>query len=151
MRERFFVSFSIVNNHIVMMQFDILTIFPGVFDGYLNESMIKRGRAKHILNIRIHDIRAFSRDRRKKVDDRPYGGGPGMVMRIEPIARAAEKICLDRFFAEQAQDSGGTFGADRGRQTVYRALIHKIFIWKPRCHDFLRSGAPRIACSIYAF
>ena len=92
MRERFFVSFSIVNNHIVMMQFDILTIFPGVFDGYLNESMIKRGRAKHILNIRIHDIRAFSRNRRKKVDDRPYGGGPGMVMRIEPIARAAEKI-----------------------------------------------------------
>ena len=74
------------------MQFDILTIFPHAFDGYLGESMIKRGRAKQILDIRIHDIRAFSRDRHKKVDDRPYGGGPGMVMRVEPIVRAVEMM-----------------------------------------------------------
>lgn len=74
------------------MQFDILTIFPHIFDGYLNESMIKRGRAKQVLEIRVHDIRAFSRDRHKKVDDRPYGGGPGMVLAVEPIVRAVEKI-----------------------------------------------------------
>lgn len=74
------------------MQFDILTIFPHIFDGYLNESMMKRGRAKHILDIHVHDIRAFSRDRHKKVDDRPYGGGPGMVLHVEPIVRAVEKI-----------------------------------------------------------
>ena len=76
------------------MRFDIITIFPRAFDSYLNESMIKRARAKKLAEIRIHDLRKFSRDRHKKVDDRPYGGGPGMVLKLEPLVRAISSLKL---------------------------------------------------------
>lgn len=74
------------------MRFDIITIFPKIFDSYLNESMMKRARAKKLVDIRIHDLRKFTRDKHKKVDDRPYGGGPGMVLKIDSIAKAIESI-----------------------------------------------------------
>ncbi len=74
------------------MQFDIITIFPKAFDSYLNESMLKRARAKKIADIKIHNLRDFSTDKHRKVDDRPYGGGPGMVLKIEPLAKAVDSI-----------------------------------------------------------
>ena len=74
------------------MHFDIVTIFPGAFDSYFNESMIKRAREKKLVDIQIHDLRKFSRDKHKKIDNRPYGGGPGMVLKIEPMARAVGSI-----------------------------------------------------------
>lgn len=67
------------------MRFDILTIFPAIFDSYFNESIIKRAVASKKIEIHIHDIRKFSKDKHKKVDDIPYGGGPGMVMTPQPI------------------------------------------------------------------
>lgn len=67
------------------MRFDILTIFPKMFDSYCDESMVKRAKAKNILDINIHDIRAFSTERHGKVDAIPYGGGPGMVMTPQPL------------------------------------------------------------------
>jgi len=70
------------------MRFDIITIFPHMFDSYFNESIIKRAQEKKLVDIHVHDLRKFSRDKYKKVDDRPYGGGPGMVLKIEPIAGA---------------------------------------------------------------
>jgi len=76
------------------MRFDIITIFPHIFDSYLNESMIKRARAKRLLDIRVHDLRKFSTDKHKKVDDRPYGGGPGMVIKLEPLVRALSSLKL---------------------------------------------------------
>ena len=76
------------------MRFDIITIFPHIFDSYLNESMIKRARANRLLDIRVHDLRKFSRDTHKKVDDRPYGGGPGMVVKLEPLIRAISSLKL---------------------------------------------------------
>ena len=78
------------------MRFDIITIFPKIFDSYFNESMIKRAREKKLVDIRIHDLRKFSRDKHKKVDDRSYGGGPGMVLKIEPIIRAISSILSDK-------------------------------------------------------
>ena len=74
------------------MKFDIITIFPKVFEGYLNESIISRAQKKGLAKIKIWDLRKFTRDKHKKVDDRPYGGGPGMVLKIEPIARALGSI-----------------------------------------------------------
>ncbi len=67
------------------MRFDILTIFPQIFDSYFNESIIKRARQKRLLDIYVHDIRKFSLDKHKKVDDKPFGGGPGMLMTAQPI------------------------------------------------------------------
>lgn len=75
------------------MRFDIITIFPNMFDSYLNESIIKRAREKKLVDIRVHDLRTFSTDtKHRKVDDRPFGGGPGMVLKVEPIIRALEHI-----------------------------------------------------------
>jgi tRNA (guanine37-N1)-methyltransferase len=75
-----------------MMRFDILTIFPDIFDSYLDESLFKRARKKKVVVVKTHDIRAFTNDRHQKVDDRPFGGGPGMVLKIQPIYTAVKKI-----------------------------------------------------------
>lgn len=74
------------------MQFDIITIFPKIFDSYFNESIIKRAQKKGLIKINIHNLRDYTTDRHKTVDDKPYGGGPGMVMMVEPIFRAVQKI-----------------------------------------------------------
>lgn len=74
------------------IQFDILTIFPDIFDSYFSESIIKRAQEKRLVKIKAHDIRKFSKDKHKKVDDKPFGGGAGMVMNAEPILRAVEHV-----------------------------------------------------------
>ncbi len=75
-----------------MLSFEILTIFPGMFGSYLKESLVARAQEKKIIRIRAHDIRKFTTARHNKVDDRPFGGGPGMVLQVEPIHRAVEAI-----------------------------------------------------------
>lgn len=70
------------------MQFDVITIFPQAFDSYLNASMLKRAREKRLIDIRIHNLRDFAPGKHKSVDAPPYGGGPGMVFKIEPLVKA---------------------------------------------------------------
>ncbi len=67
------------------MRFDILTIFPEIFESYFNESMVKIAKEKKIIEIHIHNIRDYSKDKHKKVDDVPFGGGAGMVMTPQPL------------------------------------------------------------------
>ncbi|MDD3292908.1 MAG: tRNA (guanosine(37)-N1)-methyltransferase TrmD [Candidatus Pacebacteria bacterium] len=74
------------------MQFDIITIFPNIFDSYFKESLIKKAIDKKLIKINIHNLRDFANDERKTVDDRPYGGGLGMVLMVEPICKALKKI-----------------------------------------------------------
>ena len=74
------------------MRFDVLTIFPPMFEGYFTESIIKRARERGLLDIRIHDLRSWAADKHRKVDDKPYGGGPGMVMKVEPFYRALKEL-----------------------------------------------------------
>jgi tRNA (guanine37-N1)-methyltransferase len=74
------------------MQFDIITIFPNIFDSYFKESLIKKAIDKKLIKINIHNLRDFTNDERKTVDDRPYGGGLGMVLMVEPIYKALKKI-----------------------------------------------------------
>jgi len=70
------------------LRIDILTLFPAYFEGPLTESMVKRAVAKKALDIRVHDLRKWAPDKHHKADDVPYGGGAGMVMKPEPLARA---------------------------------------------------------------
>ena len=79
------------------MQFDVLTIFPGMFQGYFGESIIKRAQKKKLLDIRVHDLRKWATDKHHKVDDKPYGGGPGMVFKVEPIARALRALRIRNY------------------------------------------------------
>lgn len=74
------------------MRFHILTIFPEIFDSYLNESLFRRAQEKKIVSVKAYDLRDFSKDRHRKVDDRPFGGGPGMVFKVQPIFDAVESI-----------------------------------------------------------
>ena len=74
------------------MKIDILTIFPEMFEGFLTTSIIKRALEKNIVNIQIHDIRKYSKDPHKKVDDYGYGGGKGMVLMPQPIFDAIDDI-----------------------------------------------------------
>jgi len=74
------------------MVFDIITIFPRIFDSYLKESFIKRAQEKGLIKIRIHNLRDFTTDKHKTVDDRPFGGGLGMVIKIEPVYRAVQSL-----------------------------------------------------------
>jgi tRNA (guanine37-N1)-methyltransferase len=71
---------------------DILTIFPGIFEGPLRESLLGRGIRDGLLDVRVHDIRDHAADKHSQVDDEPFGGGPGMVLKPEPVFAAVEAL-----------------------------------------------------------
>lgn len=77
---------------LITMRIDIITIFPGLFDSFLSESLIKKACDKKIISFRIHNLRNFTTDKHKTVDDRPYGGGAGMLFKIEPLVKALRSI-----------------------------------------------------------
>ncbi len=81
------------------MRIDILTIFPGMFQGPFSHSIIKRAVEKKAVEIHLHDIRDYALDKHRRVDDYPFGGGAGMVMMIEPIER-----CMDSLRAQRSYD-----------------------------------------------
>ena len=70
------------------MEFNIISIFPNIFDSYINESIIKRAQKEKHIKIKTHNLRDWTKDKHKTVDDTPYGGGAGMVMKIEPLYQA---------------------------------------------------------------
>lgn len=74
------------------MKFDIITIFPKIFDSYFGESIIGRAQKKKIIEIKTHNLRDYAEDKHQKVDDTPYGGGAGMVLKIEPIYKSIKSI-----------------------------------------------------------
>ncbi len=80
------------------MRIDILTLFPGIFQGPFSESIIKRAMEKGAVEIFLHDIRDYSTDKHRRVDDYPFGGEAGMVMQIDPIARVIDKLKSERTY-----------------------------------------------------
>jgi tRNA (guanine37-N1)-methyltransferase len=74
------------------MKFDVVTIFPRMVEAVLTEGVVSRGIASGVLDVVVHDLRDYTTDRRRSVDDLPYGGGPGMVMKPEPLVKAVEEI-----------------------------------------------------------
>ena len=74
------------------MKIDIITIFPDLFKGFLSESLLARAQKKKLLKINTHNLRKWTNDNHKTVDDRPYGGGAGMVLKIQPIYDAVESL-----------------------------------------------------------
>lgn len=75
-----------------LMRIDILTLFPRMFDGVTGESIIKRARNKGLVDIKVHNLRDWTSDNHKTADDKPFGGGPGMVMKVEPVWRALKEL-----------------------------------------------------------
>ena len=74
------------------MRFDILTLFPDIFPGYLGESLLKRAIQSGLVDVRLHNIRDWSEGKHNTVDDRPFGGGPGMVMKVDTVVECVEAV-----------------------------------------------------------
>ena len=74
------------------MRFDVLTLFPDLFSGYLGESLVKKAIQRNLIDVQLHAFRNWTTDKHKKVDDRPYGGGPGMVIMADPVVRCFEDL-----------------------------------------------------------
>ena len=74
------------------MRFDVLTLFPEMFSGYLGQSLLKKAIDRGLISVHLHDFRDWTTDKHRSVDDRPFGGGPGMVIRVEPVVECVEAV-----------------------------------------------------------
>lgn len=111
------------------MRIDIITIFPGMFKPILNESILKRAQNKGKVKIHIHNLRDYTKDKHRKVDDRPFGGGSGMVMRPESIFKAVEHI----------------LGYRRRPKTEHRKPNTRVILLSPQGKKLNQSIAKRLA------
>ena len=75
-----------------MLVFDVLTLFPGIFEGFLSESVLKNALERELLSVRLHNIRDWADDKHSSVDDRPFGGGPGMVLKVDCVVPCVEAV-----------------------------------------------------------
>ncbi len=105
------------------MRIDILSVLPQIVEGPLSESIIKRANDKGLAKIIVHNIRDYSLNKHKKTDDYPYGGGAGMVMSVEPIAR-----CLDKLLSERNYDEIIFMTPDG--ETLEQGLVNKLSLLK---------------------
>ena len=98
------------------MKIDVLTLFPAMFAGPLDESIIKRARDSGLLDLKIHQLRDYTHDRHKTVDDRPFGGGPGMLLKPEPIFEAVAAIARETTKVILLSPSGRPFSQAIARE-----------------------------------
>lgn len=111
-------------------RFDILTVFPRIFDSYLDESLLARAIKKKLIVVATHNLRDYLLNRKERVDDRPFGGGPGMVLKLEPIYRAVEDVKRR---------------AARGKQGTKRAKKTRVILFSTRGRVLNAAHARRLA------
>jgi tRNA (guanine37-N1)-methyltransferase len=102
------------------MKIDVLTLFPGMFAGPLDESIVKRARSAGVLDLGIHNLRDYAHDRHKTVDDRPFGGGPGMLLKPEPIFEAVEDLATEKTHVILLVPAGRKFDQSIARELAAR-------------------------------
>ena len=100
-----------------IMRFDIITIFPRIFDSYFGESILKRAQASKKIEIVAHNLRDYTHDKHKSVDDTPYGGGAGMVLMVGPLVKAVEAVL------KQSKLTRGGAAVDRKKEKVKIAIL----------------------------
>lgn len=98
------------------MKIAVLTLFPGMFAGPLDESIVKRAREAGLLQLTLHNLRDYAHDRHRTVDDRPFGGGPGMLLKPEPLFEAVEKLARETTRVILLSPSGRTFNQAIARE-----------------------------------
>jgi tRNA (guanine37-N1)-methyltransferase len=108
------------------MKIDVLTLFPEMFAGPLDVSIVQRARTGGLLELRIYNLRDYTHDRHKTVDDKPFGGGPGMVLKPEPLFEAVEHLANDRTHVILLTPVGRTFNQAMARELAQRE--HLLFI-----------------------
>ena len=108
------------------MKIDVLTLFPAMFAGPLDESIIKRARDAGLLELQLHQLRDWTHDRHKTVDDRPFGGGPGMLLKPEPIFEAVESLKRERTRVILLSPAGRKFDQAIARELAQQE--HLLFV-----------------------
>jgi tRNA (guanine37-N1)-methyltransferase len=98
------------------MKIAVLTLFPGMFAGPLDESIVKRAREAGLLELTLHNLRDYAHDRHRTVDDRPFGGGPGMLLKPEPLFEAVEKLARETTRVVLLSPAGRTFNQAIARE-----------------------------------
>jgi tRNA (guanine37-N1)-methyltransferase len=117
------------------MRFDIVTIFPGFFESVFAQGIVRRAQTEGLIEIRLHDLRDFTHDRHRTVDDRPFGGGEGMVLKPEPLAEALESLGIgvkegSKGAREQGSEKAGTEGPgtrDVGTRVILLSAQGRVF------------------------
>lgn len=105
------------------MRFDIVTLFPAMIDGPLSESIVGRARKQGIVDVGFVDPRVFTEDRHRSVDDRPYGGGPGMVMMAEPLYQSIESVRRPESLVVMLGPKGERFSQNTARMLSQRTHV----------------------------
>ncbi|HSU55188.1 MAG TPA: tRNA (guanosine(37)-N1)-methyltransferase TrmD [Candidatus Dormibacteraeota bacterium] len=105
------------------MKIEVLTLFPGMFAGPLDESIIKRAREAGLLDLRIHNLRDYAHDRHRTVDDRPFGGGPGMLLKPEPLFEAVEALTSEKTRVVLMSPAGRPFNQAIARELAGFELL----------------------------
>lgn len=105
------------------MRIDIITIFPDIFPGPLSESILGRAADRGLIEINTVDLRNFTHDSRRTVDDRPYGGGPGMLMKPKPVFEAVESLKTDSSFVVLLTPQGERFSQRKARELAAKEHI----------------------------
>jgi tRNA (guanine37-N1)-methyltransferase len=108
------------------VKIDVLTLFPGMFAGPLDESIIKRARDAGLLDLQLHQLRDWTHDRHKTVDDRPFGGGPGMLLKPEPIFEAVESLAREHTRVILLSPAGRKFDQSIARELAQQE--HLLFV-----------------------
>ena len=113
------------------MKIDVITLFPRMFDGPLDESILKRARERGLVQIKIHNLRDYAEGKHRITDDRPFGGGPGMLMKVEPIVRCVEAL---RASGDQslpaAMQAGRVILLSPQGQRLEQSVLHRLALEK---------------------
>jgi len=126
-----------------MIHFDIVTIFPEVISAYTNSSIIKRAQEKQLVKINIHNLRNWAKDKHKSVDDKPYGGGPGMLMKIEPIFNCLKDLKKENSIVILTSPKGERLTQKKLKELSQNTNAHYIILcghyegFDQRIHDYL--------------
>lgn len=121
------------------MRIDVLTLFPAMFKGPLTESILKRAQKDKLLQIKLHDLRKYGLGKYRQIDDSPYGGGAGMVMRVEPLVEAIEKMSAKQEGRNQKSETRAGL-----RPAVQQSVVHRIYL-SPRGRRLTQSKVEQLA------
>lgn len=125
------------------MKFDIVTIFPNIVEEYINTGIVKNAINKKLVEIKVHNLRDWAEDKHNTVDDTPYGGGPGMVMKIEPIFKAIQDLKKKNSIVAITTPKGETLKQDKIEEFSKEKDLHMIILcgryegFDQRIHDNL--------------
>jgi tRNA (guanine37-N1)-methyltransferase len=128
-----------------MITFHIISIFPESFKSYLNTSILGRAQKKKLIKIKIYDIRDFAKDKHKTVDDKAYGGGPGMVLKAEPIAKAIASVISNSKFLISSAKGGSASGGKQIPKSKFKKSRLKIILLSPGGKQFNQKIARDLA------